>query len=127
MSEITKDKRVTSKAKKILRAKSHDIGPVVWVGKEGVDKVIAEVKRQLKDKSLIKIKIRKSALESEDKKEIAEKIARETNSEIISLVGNVITLFRPKEGWKSYSTRKIKKNKYIQEFEMFRSNRNLRK
>ena len=32
-------------------------------------------------------------------------------------MGNVITLFRPREGWKRYSTKKIKKPKYVKEFE----------
>jgi len=116
------EKRLTSKAKKMLRAQSHTITPVVWVGKEGVDKVILEVKRQIKDRGLIKVKIRKSALEI-DRKEIAEKIAAETNSEIVSLVGNVITLFKPREGWKRYTTKKPKKEKYIEEFEKFRAGR----
>ncbi|AEH06621.1 ribosome assembly RNA-binding protein YhbY [Methanothermococcus okinawensis] len=122
------EKRLTSKAKKMLRAQSHNITPVVWVGKEGVGKVIMEVKRQIKDRGLIKVKIRKGALEHSDKKEIAEKIAIETNSEIVSLVGNVITLFKPREGWKKYTTtKKPKKEKYIEEFEKFRIGRKLRK
>ena len=120
------EKRLTSKAKKMLRAQSHTITPVVWVGKEGVDKVILEVKRQIKDRGLIKVKIRKSALEI-DRKEIAEKIAAETNSEIVSLVGNVITLFKPREGWKRYTTKKPKKEKYIEEFEKFRAGRKPKK
>ncbi|MFU8652824.1 ribosome assembly RNA-binding protein YhbY [Methanotorris formicicus] len=118
-------KRLTSKAKKMLRAKSHEIKPVVWIGKEGVDKVIEEVKRQLKDRGLIKVKIRKTVLIHVDKKEIAEKLAKETDSEIVSIVGHVITLFRPREGWKSYSSKKVKKEKekeekYITEFERLR-------
>lgn len=119
--------RLSSKAKKMLRAKSHSITPVVWVGKEGVDKVILEVKRQIKDRGLIKVKIRTSALEKADRKEIAEKISTETNSEIVSLVGNVITLFKPREGWKRYMTKKPKKEKYIEQFEKFRANRLFKK
>ncbi len=119
--------RLTSKAKKILRTQSHSITPVVWVGKEGVDKVILEAKRQIKDRGLIKIKIRNSALEQSSKKEIAEKIAKETNSEIVSLVGNVITLFKPREGWKRYLTKKPKKEKYVEQFEKFRGGRHSRK
>jgi RNA-binding protein len=125
--EGLKEIRLTSKAKKILRAQSHSITPVVWVGKEGVDKVILEVKRQIKDKGLIKVKIRTSALEHADRKEIAEKIATETNSEIVSLVGNVITLFKPREGWKRYMTKKPKKEKYVEQFEKFRMGRHFKK
>ncbi|AEF96146.1 ribosome assembly RNA-binding protein YhbY [Methanotorris igneus] len=112
-------KRLTSKAKRILRAKSHEIKPVVWIGKEGVDKVIEEVKRQLKDRGLIKVKIRRTALIYMDKKEIAEKLAKETDSEIVSIVGHVITLFRPREGWKRYTSKKTKKEKEKEKAEQF--------
>jgi len=111
------NKRLTSKARKILRARSHLLSPVVWIGKEGVDKVINEVKRQIKDKGLIKVKIRRVALEKDTREDIARKLALETDAEIVSLVGNVITLFRPREGWKKYTSKKSKKSKYIKEFE----------
>ena len=110
-------KRLTSKARKILRAQSHSLSPVVWIGKEGVDKVINEVKRQIKDKGLIKVKIRRIALEKDTRENIARKLASETDAEVVSLVGNVITLFRPREGWKRYTTKKTKKSNYIKEFE----------
>jgi len=110
-------KRLTSKARKILRAQSHSLSPVVWIGKEGVDKVINEVKRQIKDKGLIKVKIRRIALEKDTRENIARKLALETDAEVVSLVGNVITLFRPREGWKRYTSKKSEKSKYIKEFE----------
>ncbi|MBA2840558.1 RNA-binding protein [Methanococcus maripaludis] len=126
MTENTEVK-ISSKAKKILRSQSHEIEPVVWVGKEGIEKTIEEIKRQIKDKSLIKIKVRKSALENGDKSEMAEKITKETGAEVISVVGNVITIFKPKEGWKKYSTKKTKKEKYVEEFEEMRSKKALLK
>ncbi|HID47151.1 MAG TPA: ribosome assembly RNA-binding protein YhbY [Methanococcaceae archaeon] len=115
--DLQPPKRLTSKAKKILRTKSHSLSPVVWVGKEGVDKVIHEVKRQIKDKGLIKVKIRRTALEKNTRENIAKRLALEADAEVVSLVGNVITLFRPREGWKKYTTKKTKQSKYVKEFE----------
>ncbi len=112
--------RLTSKAKKILRAQSHSITPVVWVGKEGVDKVIHEVDRQVKDRGLIKVRIKKGALENASREDIAKKLSTETNSEIVSVVGNVITLFKPREGWRKYLSKKPKKDRYVEDFEKFR-------
>ena len=111
------NKRLTSKAKKVLRARSHSLSPVVWIGKGGVDKVINEVKRQIKNKGLIKVKIRRVALEKDSRENIAKRLAQEVDAEIVSLVGNVITLFRPREGWKRYTTKKKEESKYIKEFE----------
>ncbi|MBP2143792.1 RNA-binding protein [Methanococcus voltae] len=129
MDSKENNKVITSKAKKILRSQSQAIEPVVWVGKEGVEKVIEEVRRQLKDKSLIKVKIRKSAIEGMEKDEIAKIITDSTDSEVVSIVGNVVTLFKPKEGWKKYTTCKPKTaktgDKYIEEFESLRSRKHL--
>jgi len=111
------NKRLTSKARKVLRARSHSLSPVVWIGKGGVDKVINEVKRQIKDKGLIKVKIRRTALEKDTRENIAKRLALEADAEIVSLVGNVITLFRPREGWKRYTAKKKDESKYIKEFE----------
>ncbi|ADG13581.1 ribosome assembly RNA-binding protein YhbY [Methanocaldococcus infernus] len=107
--------RLTGKMKRILRAKAHHLEPVVWVGKEGSDKVIKEVDRQLEARGLIKVKVRKAALLYEDKEEIANKLAKETDSEVVSVIGNVITLFRPREGWKKYLAKKPKKVKKKEE------------
>ncbi|WP_456472633.1 ribosome assembly RNA-binding protein YhbY [Methanocaldococcus sp.] len=98
--------RLTGKMKRVLRAKAHHLEPVVWVGKEGSDKVINEVNRQLEARGLIKVKVRKSALMYEKKEDIANKLAKETDSEVVSVIGNVITLFRPREGWKKYLSKK---------------------
>ncbi len=116
--------RLTGKMKKILRAKAHHLEPVVWVGKEGSDKVVKEVDRQLKARGLIKVKLRKTALMYEDKNKIAEKLAKETDSEVVSVIGHVITLFRPREGWKRYLSKKPKKvkkdEKIVKLFERFK-------
>ena len=118
-------RKLTGKMKRMLRAKAHHLEPVVWVGKEGSDKVIKEVDRQLKERGLIKVKVRKTALLYEDKYEIAEKLAKACDAEVVSVVGHVITLFRPREGWKKYLAKKpqkkVKKDeKIIELFEKFK-------
>ncbi|ACX72917.1 protein of unknown function UPF0044 [Methanocaldococcus vulcanius M7] len=118
-------RKLTGKMKKMLRSKAHDLEPVVWIGKEGSDKVIKEVDRQLKERGLIKVKVRKAALLYEDKYDIAEKLAKTCDAEVVSVVGHVITLFRPREGWKKYLAKKPRKKvkkdeKIIELFEKFR-------
>ncbi|ENN95875.1 hypothetical protein J422_05504 [Methanocaldococcus villosus KIN24-T80] len=118
------EKRLTGKMKRMLRAKAHHLKPVVWVGKEGSDKVIKEVERQLKERGLIKIKVRKSALLKEDKYEIAEKLAKACDAEVVSVIGHIITLFKPREGWGRYLSKKPKKvkkdEKIVKLFEEFK-------
>lgn len=82
---------------KELKARSHCLEPVVWVGKAGLTKkVIEEAKKQLKKKKLIKVKLLKSALEGKGKKELAGKIAEKTGSILIAQVGFVAVLYREK-------------------------------
>lgn len=77
-----------------LKAKSHALEPVVWVGKAGItDTVIKEAKKQLKARGLIKVKFLKAALEAKGKKELAEDIATKTGSSLVHQVGFVAVLY----------------------------------
>lgn len=83
---------MTSKRKLINKAKL--LVPIVRIGKGGItESMISEIKRQLKDKKLVKIKLLRSAL-TKDRKEIAKELASKTNSELIQLVGFVVVLHK---------------------------------
>jgi len=67
------------------------------VGKAGVDKIIEEVKTQLKAKKEIKIKVNRPMVDgrmSEFTKEIAKEIAEKTKSKIIWVKGRTFILRR---------------------------------
>lgn len=71
--------------------------PTLRIGKKGAtDLLVREVDRQLDKKESVKVKVLKTALTDEDIHEIAQKVARETDSEIIHLRGHTFTLYRPK-------------------------------
>ena len=77
---------------KELRAKSHDLDPILQIGKEKLtEKVIKEILRQLKKKKLIKIKLLKSA---GDRKELTEQITTLTKATLIRSVGRVVVLYK---------------------------------
>ena len=80
------------KKHKELKADSKSLTPAVQIGKAGVNEsIITEVKRQLQQKKMIKVKLLRSAIEDKDKKKIAKDLAKKTNSEIIDLIGFTIT------------------------------------
>lgn len=65
------------------------------IGKAGVnEKVIKEIKRQLKDKELIRIKFARSI--SPEKETYINEIIRKTNAKLIDLRGNVAIIFKKK-------------------------------
>ena len=84
---------MTSKQRAYLRSPSTHIEPIFQVGKMGIsDNLIKQVKDALKARELIKIKV----LESVEApiKDIAEEISLQTDSIIVHIMGNKITLYK---------------------------------
>ncbi len=111
------EKRLPGKVRRAIRAKYHDIEPKAWIGKKGLDEgVIHEINTQLKKDGILKVEIRKGALISTEmeRKEIAEKVAELTNSELIDIRGKRFILFKPREGWEKY-LRKLKRKELSKE------------
>lgn len=80
---------------KELKSKAMVLQPTVQIGKNGLtETVIEEIKKQLKDKKLIKIKFLKGALEAKDKKELAKEIVEKTNSKAVLFVGFSLTIYK---------------------------------
>jgi RNA-binding protein len=72
--------------------------PTVWIGKGGATaRLISEIDRQLKEREMIKAKILKTALKEEKAKDIATKIATQTNSTLIEVRGHTFMLYKPRK------------------------------
>ena len=72
--------------------------PTVWVGKEGATtQIMNEVAKQLDAREMIKAKILKTALQEEEAKAIATKIAEQTESELVEVRGHTFLLFKRKK------------------------------
>jgi len=70
------------------------IEPTLHVGKSGIDVVVEELRIQLKNRNMVKVKILKSAFIETGKKEMAEKLADLSNSELIEVRGNTAVFCR---------------------------------
>ena len=67
------------------------------VGKEGATtQIINEVAKQLDTREMIKAKILRTALKDEEAKNIAAKIAEQTESELVEVRGHTFLLYRRK-------------------------------
>ena len=85
----------TSKTKRFVKHKLQDASPTVWIGKEGLTaQSIIEIEKQLKKSRMLKIKMLKSALQEETKKNIATKAAQQTGALLVDLRGNIFILYR---------------------------------
>jgi len=75
-----------------LRKLAHNLKPVVHVGEAGISPpVLAALDVALTDHELVKVRLR----ETEDRKQAAAHLARETGAELCGLVGRMVILYRP--------------------------------
>lgn len=80
-----------------LKDKARNIEAAVRIGKNGAtDGIVNEIKRQLKDKKMIKVKLLKPFIAGKDKKAAAKELAEKTDSEIVQIIGFTITLYKNK-------------------------------
>ena len=87
---------LTPKQRQFLRGLAHPLAPVVRIGKGRVSEaVVNETKKSLEAHELIKVRI--DADESDGRRELAEKLAAETDAQIAGLVGKTAILYRKRE------------------------------
>ncbi len=78
--------------RRYLRGLAHGLKPIVQVGAGGVsDGVVEATSQALEDHELIKVRLH----EPEDKKAMAEALARLCQAELCGLVGHTVILYRP--------------------------------
>jgi len=89
---------ITPKMKRRIKRALSAERPTVHVGKEGATtQIINEISKQLDTREMIKAKILKTALKDEESKNIATKIAQQTDSLLIEVRGHTFLLYKRKQ------------------------------
>ena len=92
-------------AKKELMRRALEINPTVHVGKDGLkDSLYEEIKAQIKNNRLIKIKVLANA--DSETKEIADALAENTGSVVVDVRGSIV-LMTDKRTWTSLCQKKF--------------------
>lgn len=87
---------LTSKQIKQLKKEAHHLDPLFQIGKNGVNEnFISQIDDVLEKRELIKISILQNS--PEDKDDLAEILSAQTDSEIVTVIGNTIILYRESE------------------------------
>jgi RNA-binding protein len=73
---------------KELRKQAHATDVTVWVGKGGLDPVVDELRDQLKERTLVKVKFHRTARGGTTTEELAEELASRVNAEVIETRGH---------------------------------------
>jgi len=84
---------LTSKQRAYLRKVSHDMTPLVRVGKEGFsENIVKSILDAIEKRELIKVKILQNA--EVDKKELAAELAEKSGCEVAGITGRIIVLYK---------------------------------
>lgn len=87
---------MTSKERAALRSQANGLEILFWLGKDGIsENFINQIVDIFRSRELIKISVQETAPESP--KELAIKIAEQTDSEVVQVMGRKITLYRYNE------------------------------
>lgn len=77
---------------KQLRAKAHNLNPVVMIGQSGLTAaVLAEIDHALNAHELIKVRIR---AEKEERLQISQQICKDSGAELIQNIGQIAVIYR---------------------------------
>jgi RNA-binding protein len=92
MNELTAGK------KRFIKRQLTDARPTIHIGKSGAsEEILNEIRRQLDNKKMVKIKILKTALGSDKAKQFASKMAELTQSSLVDVRGHTFILYKPRK------------------------------
>jgi len=90
MNETTAGKK-----RQIKRALAQG-NPTVFVGKSGASQeLLKEIEKQLKKEEMVKVRILKSVLAHDEARQIASKIAEQTEASLVEVRGHTFMLYKP--------------------------------
>ncbi|MFB6135546.1 MAG: YhbY family RNA-binding protein [Halobacteriaceae archaeon] len=71
-----------------FRERIHDLDVTVWVGKGGVEAVVDELRDQLDDRDLVKVKFLRAARGGTSTDDLAADLAERADAELLETRGN---------------------------------------
>ena len=87
---------MNSKQRAFLRSLANNINSIFQVGKNGIsENLIKQVDDALEARELIKLNVLETS--PDDIEEVANSIAEKTNSTLVQIMGNKITLYRARK------------------------------
>lgn len=98
IKEGEKKLMITQRQRLRIKREMAEEKPTIWIGKNGVtEEIIKEASNQLEKNQVVKIKILKNILKSENAEALARELAEKTESTLIEVRGHSLTLYRVKK------------------------------
>ena len=87
--------KLTAGMKRRIKRRLSGEKPTVWIGKNSVSQeLLKEIEKQLEKREMVKIKILKSALQGDKAKQIASRIAKQTEASLVEVRGHTFMLYK---------------------------------
>ncbi|HEV8359172.1 MAG TPA: YhbY family RNA-binding protein [Candidatus Thermoplasmatota archaeon] len=84
-------------AKRKLRARAQQLGVGATIGKDGLTEgALEEVRRQLEEQRLLKVRLLASAREGQTREDLARELAEGCAADLVEVRGNTVVLWRGK-------------------------------
>lgn len=77
-----------------LRERAHDLDVTVWVGKRGLDPVVDEVREQLDERDIVKVKFLRSARGETSTEDLSGELAERADADLVETRGHTGVLSR---------------------------------
>jgi RNA-binding protein len=89
---------MTAGKKRRIKRKLSGERPTIWIGKNGASQeLLKETRRQLEKEEAVKVKILKSGLAEGQSKQIASKIAEQTEAPLVEVRGHTFMLYKSRK------------------------------
>ncbi|MDH5754409.1 MAG: YhbY family RNA-binding protein [Candidatus Bathyarchaeota archaeon] len=87
--------KLTAGMKRRIKRRLSGEKPTVWIGKNKVSQeLLKEIEKQLEKREMVKIKILKTALQEDEAKQIASRIAEQTEASLVEVRGHTFMLYK---------------------------------
>jgi len=87
--------KMTAGKKRSIKRRLSGEKPTVWIGKNSVSqRLLKEIGKQLNKEEAVKVKILKSALAEDEAKQIASRIAEQTEASLVEVRGHTFMLYK---------------------------------
>ena len=90
--------KMTEGKKRFVKRKLREESPTIWIGKKEASlEVYKEVNKQLAKRKMVKVKIFKTALRECNAKQIAIRVAEQTEASLVEVRGHTFMLYKPRK------------------------------
>jgi putative YhbY family RNA-binding protein len=89
---------MTPGKKRYVKRQLTNARPTILIGKNGTTpELVKEIEKQLQKETMVKVKLLKTALAEGETKQIATRIAQQTEATVVEIRGHTFMMYKPRK------------------------------